>query len=138
MKNYLLLIIFCITSVGCQSFRASRKPQSAGFAGYCPTCITENIDKDLAKLSNTVKTSNTVSYKTDVGAKCAKGFVEGVIVPFVPSYKECLNPKWLVRSNRYYTNVGAKCAKGFVEGIKIKHETNYNEKVCWNKNIFIK
>ena len=79
MKNYLLLIIFCITSVGCQSFRASRKPQSAGFGGYCPTsCITQNIDKDLAKLNNTVKVGLSKKvYTTQIKEKYADGFIEG-------------------------------------------------------------
>ena len=40
--------------ISCQTL-GNRRPQSAGFGGYCPTCITQNIDKDLAKLQSTLQ-----------------------------------------------------------------------------------
>ena len=63
MKKYLWIMIFVVSFMGCESFRGGRKPQAAGFGGYCPTCITQNIDKDLAKLQSNLQQVNYKPFK---------------------------------------------------------------------------
>ena len=53
MKTIIALVLAVLTLMGCQYFRGSRKPQAAGFGGYCPTCVVKNIDKDLVALQKT-------------------------------------------------------------------------------------
>ena len=58
-KMLLLLPIALFTLTACQSF--SRKLQSASFGGYCPECLVNNIDEDIAELNNLIKLPKSIS-----------------------------------------------------------------------------
>ena len=127
--QYILLVILSVSLIGCQSFRTGRKPQSAGFSGYCPTCVVENIDKDLAKLNNLVKVDHITiaSYTTDMVGKCIKGFTVGRFwgaSELQDPYKECLNKTALLRKASYLTHTEGKCMEGFTVGRFWKSEAN--------------
>ncbi len=73
--TYLLLLLPVLIS--CQMFSAQkiqRKPQSAGFGGYCSTCLVGRLDEDLKELKNTIQKSNPNNHppvKTPIEARSA-------------------------------------------------------------------
>ena len=51
IKNILCILLTLTLPIlmGCQMLK-NRKPQSAGFRGYCSNCLLENMDKDIEQL----------------------------------------------------------------------------------------
>ena len=82
MKMRILLIVCFIlllpAIVSCQMLK-NRKPQLAGFGGYCSNCLVKNLDEDVEKLQNAIQESNSklVKYqavKTPVPVRFATVF----------------------------------------------------------------
>ncbi len=62
MKTRKWLLIYTslllLVLMNCQVFKANRKPQSAGFRGYCPNCLVKSIGKDVKQLQKIIQKSN--------------------------------------------------------------------------------
>ena len=131
IKNYLLLIylpLLVLLLVSCQMLKNGRKPQSAGFGGYCPTCLVEGVDKDLKKIQEVMQINNKQKfipslkppiYKVHPNEKCQKGYTEGIKFSAItadPKYyfMTCLLEDKLF--GRYKVHADGKCAEGYVKG----------------------
>ena len=149
LKNYLLIIylpLLVLLLTSCQMLnKANRKPQSAGFKGYCSTCLVEGINKEVSDLKNTAKLvfynkveqlerrkknkeRNTRKYTIKIGGKCADGFVEGRRFKY-ENYlygrngMECLPVNKLY--SKYEVSIHGSCAKGYIEGKYFVYKSIY-------------
>lgn len=148
LKNYLLisclpLLILLLTS--CQMLhKINRKPQSAGFRGYCPTCLLE--DGNINQLQKIMQTDHKQlvanrehqkkRYEVDFYEKCAedKGYVEGKKIKYIGGQyaMECLLKSKL--SDKYEVHTEGECATGYVKGRQIKNFNGLHSIECLFEN----
>lgn len=115
MQKYLWIIVFTLTLIACQSFRSGRKPQTAGFGGYCPNCVMKDMDTDIAKLKRSILIkkqgidfSAEVNKKIDMAvkaAKCAETIREKVKLAPVNEAIETINKYLTPRCKKAYTSL---------------------------------
>ena len=145
LKNCLLitcLSLLALLLTSCQML-TNRKPQSAGFRGYCPTCLMKNAANDVKNLQKIVqnnkylfRTSKLAPEKYDIypSQKCSWGYVEGIKKRYEGSnqkYMECLSKKHSLSYYVYQVHIDGNCAEGYVEGRK------YNAEYLLYKNLYV-
>ncbi len=149
IKNYLVLIylpLLALLLASCQTLKPNRKPQTAGFRGYCPTCLVKNIDEELGNLQNimeashkrlvTHKKKSLSAYSINIAGECAEGYMEGTWGKNKSIEKKYHSKLCFIDKNRalYTVYANKKCKEGYIEGRRYKNDDDYDSKKCLLKN----
>lgn len=115
----MLLTLTLPVLMGCQMLN-NRKPQSAGFRGYCSDCLIKGVAKEVENLRKIMRVDHQTpqkqmkSYYEYDREPCSVGYVEGLRYNGDTFYKECLPVSKL--PIEYEVHYKGRCAEGYVEG----------------------